>query len=57
VIGIMKKPDTGQKKTYHATDNFFGFGFFEKPHITLKKALTPLEMYFKSLAMFENPSH
>jgi hypothetical protein len=24
VIGIKKKPDTGQKKTYYTTDNFFG---------------------------------
>jgi hypothetical protein len=24
VIGIKKKPDTGQKKTYNTTDNFFG---------------------------------
>jgi hypothetical protein len=26
VIGIKKKPDTGQKKTYYTTDNFFGAG-------------------------------
>jgi hypothetical protein len=24
VIGIKKKPDTGQKKTCYTTDNFFG---------------------------------
>jgi hypothetical protein len=61
VIGIKKKPDTRhvRKKpiVYYATDIFFGFGFFEKPHITLKKASIPLKMYFKSFAHLENPSY
>jgi hypothetical protein len=31
MIGIKKKPDTGLKKTYYTTDNFFGV--LDKHHL------------------------
>jgi hypothetical protein len=32
-------------------------GFFEKPHISFKKASISLKMYLKNLAVFEKPSN
>jgi hypothetical protein len=55
VIGIKKKPDTGQKKTCYTTDNFFGVHrcrensqIFKKknlknPNLMLKKKLETLQ--------------
>jgi hypothetical protein len=39
VIGIKKKPDTGQKKTYYTTDNFFGVTNKLKPHWSCQQGL------------------